>query len=110
QDKQGRYFGPPYLLGSPLRARHLSPTLTSAPHCLAIRRRGQQLASLSGVLSDGAVGSAETLGMTGRCEPLPAMLALTRRPMGGLTPVIERATLAMFHPRQPLTLGRAVAL
>jgi hypothetical protein len=38
------------------------------------------------------------------------MLAHPRRPMRVLTPVIEIATLAMFHPRQDCALRRAVAL
>src|SRR2546428_2019155 len=67
------------------------------------------MASRAGVVGDGAIGSAETLGRTGRWASLHAMLALMRRPMGGRTPIIERATLAVFHPRQPLPLGRAVA-
>ena len=48
--------------------------------------------------------------MTGGFEALHAPRALTRRPMRVLTPVIEVGTLAMFDPRQYLTLGRAIAL
>jgi len=39
-----------------------------------------------------------------------ATLALTRRPMRILTPVVEIAALAMFDARQNLALGGAVAL
>src|SRR5262249_27096003 len=38
------------------------------------------------------------------------MLPLARWPMGVLTPVIEIATLAMFHPGQDLPFGRAITL
>ena len=48
--------------------------------------------------------------MAGRFEPLHPILALTRRPMRVLTPIIEITTLAMFHPGEDLALGRAIAL
>ena len=48
--------------------------------------------------------------MAGRFVPLDAPLPLARRPMRVLTPVVEIATLAMFHPWQYLTLRRTVAL
>jgi hypothetical protein len=48
--------------------------------------------------------------MAGRFELLHAILALTRRPMGVLTSVIEIATLAGFYPGQNLPLGRAITL
>jgi hypothetical protein len=47
--------------------------------------------------------------MTGGFEPLHAPLALPRRPMGVLTPVVERAALAMFHSGEYLALGGPVA-
>jgi len=62
------------------------------------------------VLGNGAVGREETLRMPGGCAPLPVVLALPRRTMGVLTPVIQRATLAVFDPGQALTLGRAITL
>src|SRR6516165_2550565 len=62
------------------------------------------------VLGNGAVGREETLRMPGGFEPLHVVLALPRRTMGVLTPVIEIATLAMLHPGQYLTLGRAITL
>lgn len=43
-------------------------------------------------------------------QPLHTVLALTRWPMGVLTPVIELATRAVCDPRQDLPLRRAVAL
>jgi len=48
--------------------------------------------------------------MPGRLEPLHAILTLPRGTMRMLTAVVQRATLAMFHPRQDFTLRRAVAL
>ena len=48
--------------------------------------------------------------MPGGCAPLPVVLALPRRTMGVLTPVLQRATLAVFDPGQDLTLGRAIPL
>jgi hypothetical protein len=48
--------------------------------------------------------------MTGGFEPLYATLPLARRPMRVLTPVVEIAMLAMFHPWQDLTLRGLVAL
>ena len=48
--------------------------------------------------------------MAERFEPLHATLALARRPMGVLTPVVQMAALAMFHPRQDLPLRGTIAL
>jgi hypothetical protein len=42
--------------------------------------------------------------MTEGFEPLHATLTLTRRPVRILAPVIEVATLAMFHARENLSL------
>src|SRR5215470_3474290 len=64
----------------------------------------------SEVLGNRTVRREKPLRMAGRFEPLHAPLALTRRPMRVLTPVIEIATLAMLHPWQYLTLRRTVAL
>src|SRR5499427_6641661 len=62
------------------------------------------------VLGNRAIRGQEALGMPGGLEPLHAMLPLARRPMGVLTPVIEIATLAMFHPGGDLPFGRAITL
>lgn len=64
----------------------------------------------SEVLGNGSIRRQKALGMPGGFEPLHAPFALPRRPMRALTPIIEVATLAMFHAGQDLTLGRAVAL
>src|SRR4029453_593935 len=64
----------------------------------------------SEVLGNGPIGRQKTLGMPRGFEPLHAILTLPRRPMRILTPVIQIAALAMFHPRQYLTLRRTVAL
>jgi hypothetical protein len=40
-------------------------------------------------------------------EPLHTLLALTRRPMRLLTPVIEIAALAVLHAREELSAQRA---
>ena len=66
--------------------------------------------SWSEVLGDRSIRGQKTLGMPGGFEPLHVILALTRRPMRVLTPVIEIATLAVFHARQDLSLRSAVAL
>ena len=66
--------------------------------------------SWSEVLGDRAIRRQKTLGMPGGFEALHAPLALTRRPMRVFTPVLEVATVPMFHPREALALGRAVAL
>jgi hypothetical protein len=66
--------------------------------------------SRSEMLGDGSIRRQKSLGMPRRLQPLHAMLALARRPMRVLTPVIEVATLAMLHPGQDLALCRAVAL
>ena len=66
--------------------------------------------SRSEVLGNGTVRGEKPLRMAGRFEPLHAILALTRGPMGVLTAVIEIATLAVFDARQYLTLGRAITL
>src|SRR5262249_54915560 len=69
-DKEGRYPGPPDLLGSPLRARYLGPTLKSVSHLLAILRRGQQMSSRSEVLGNRTVRGEKPVRMAGRFEPL----------------------------------------
>jgi hypothetical protein len=58
----------------------------------------------------GAIRRQKALGMPGGCEPLHATLALTRRPMRALIPIIEGATLTMCYAWQYCTLGRAGAL
>src|SRR5262249_33170982 len=75
-----------------------------------VLRRGQPMASGAKVLGNGTIRGQESLGMPCGLEPLHAMLPLARRPMGVLTPVIERATLAMFHPGQDLPFYRAITL
>ena len=62
------------------------------------------------MLGDGTICRQKALGMTGGFEPLHATLALTRRSMGVLTPVVEIAALPMFHPGQDLALRSTVAL
>jgi hypothetical protein len=62
------------------------------------------------VLGNRTIRRQKALGVAGGFEPLPATLALTRRPMRVLTPVVEVATLAMFHTGQDLALGRPIAL
>src|SRR4029453_4146193 len=64
----------------------------------------------SEVLGNGPIGRQKTLGMPRGFEPLFAILRLPGRAMRILTPVIQIAALAMFHPRQYLTLRRTVAL
>ena len=91
--------GPTHPLGGPLRTCNFSPTLESLPHLFAVPGRGQQMPSWSKVLGNGTIRRQKTLGMTCGLEPLHAILPLARRPMRVLTPVIEIATLAMFHPR-----------
>src|SRR5215813_1583595 len=68
------------------------------------------MSSRSEMLGDRTIGSQEALRMTCGLKPLHAILALTRWPMGVLTPVIEIATLAVFDPGQYLPLGRAITL
>ena len=64
----------------------------------------------SEVLGDGAIRREKALGMTGGFEPLHATLPLTRWAMGVLTPIIEVATLPVFHPWEYLAFGGPVAL
>src|SRR5215471_2993309 len=66
--------------------------------------------SRSKVLGNGAVGRQKTLGMSRRLKPLHAIFSLPCRAMRILTPVIEVAALAVFHPGQDLALRSAVAL
>src|SRR5215510_12647824 len=66
--------------------------------------------SRSKVLGNGAVGRQKTLGMPRGFKPLHAIFPLARWPMRVLTAVIEIPTLTVFHPRQDLPFGRAVAL
>src|SRR5262245_61755055 len=62
------------------------------------------------VLGNGSIRRQKTLGMAGRFESLHAPLLLARRPMRILTPIIEVATLSVFHTWQHLAFGRTVAL
>jgi hypothetical protein len=57
----------------------------------------------------GPIRRQKALGLNGGFEPLHATLALTRRSMGVLTPVVELAALAMFHFGENLALGGTVA-
>jgi hypothetical protein len=79
-------------------------------HFITVRRRRQQMPSWANVLGNGSISRQEPLGMTGRFEALHATLPLTCWPMRVLTPVVERATLAMLYTWQELALRRSVAL
>jgi hypothetical protein len=101
---------PPHPFGPPLRAGNLTPTLESLPHLIAVRRHGQPMPPGAEALGTGAIRRPKALGMPRGGEPLHTTLALARRSMGVLTPVIAGATLAVLPPWQELTLGRALAL
>jgi hypothetical protein len=58
---------------------------------------------------DRSIRGEKALGMTGRCEPLHAPLALVRRAMRVLTAIMQRATLAVLRPWENLAFGRAIA-
>ena len=90
--------GPPHPLGGPLRPCNVGPTRESLPHLCAVRRRGEQMPSGSEVLGHGSIRGQKTLGMPRGFDPLHAILALPRRPMRVLAPVIELPTLAMLYP------------
>src|SRR5262249_38244852 len=92
------------------RTRDVGPTLEAVPHLFSIRRRRQQVASGAEMLGNRTICGEKPLRMAGRFEPLHATLALARRPMGVLTPVVQMAALAMFHPRQDLPLRGTIAL
>ena len=47
--------------------------------------------------------------MTCGLKPLHTALALTCRPMGVLTPIIEIAALTVLYAREDLAFGRAIA-
>src|SRR2546426_12763963 len=68
------------------------------------------MASWSDVVGNRAIRGQKALGVTGRLQRVHALLALTRRSMRVLTPVVERATLVMFDARQHLPLGRTIVL
>src|SRR5215510_3060058 len=63
----------------------------------------------SEVLGDRTIGRQEALRMTCGLKPLHTALALTCRPMGVLTPIIEIAALTVFYARENLALRRAIA-
>src|SRR5215831_6908493 len=63
----------------------------------------------SEVLDDRTIGRQEALCMTCGLKPLHTALALTCRPMGVLTPIIEIAALTVLHAREHLALRRAIA-
>src|SRR5215467_11748607 len=64
----------------------------------------------SEVLGDRTIGRQEALRMPCGLKPLHTALALTCRPMGVLTPIIEIAALTVLYAREDLALGRAIAL
>src|SRR5215813_12314692 len=61
------------------------------------------------VLGDRTIGRQEALRMTCGLKPLHTALALTCRPMGVLTPIIEIAALTVLYAREHLALRRAIA-
>src|SRR5262245_32105555 len=63
----------------------------------------------SKVLGDRTICREEALGMTRGFTPLHTTLALPCRPMGVLTPIIERAALTVLYAREHLALRRAIA-
>ena len=63
----------------------------------------------SEVLGNGSICREKALGVPRRFESLHAMLPLPRGPMGVLTPMIEVATLPVFHPWQDLAFRGTVA-
>ena len=85
------------------------PCLKALPHVLPVGRRRKGVATGAKVLGNGSIGRQKALGMTGGFAPLPPSLPLTGRPVGVLTPVMERAALPMFHTRHHLALGGGVA-
>ncbi len=61
-------------------------------------------------MGNGTIRGQKALRMTRRLKPLHAIFALPRGSMRVLTPVIEVATLPVFHSRQDFALGCPVAL
>jgi hypothetical protein len=55
------------------------------------------------------VFQVDTVGHAALFELLHATLALARRPMGALTPVVEIGALALFHSGENVALGGPVA-
>jgi len=62
------------------------------------------------MLDDGTIDRKKTLSVAGGLESLHVPFSLACRLVRVLRPVIERAMLAMFYPRQEFLLGGAVAL
>jgi hypothetical protein len=62
------------------------------------------------VLGDRPIGRQEALRMPCCLQPLHTALALTWRPLGVLTPILERAALTVLYAREAPALGRAIAL
>ncbi len=96
-------------LCGPGRAGDLSPGLELLRHLLTVCRGRAEVTSWSEVLDNGTIGGEEALGMPWRLEPLHAALALAGGLMRVFRPVIQVAMLAMFHTREHLPLGRAIA-
>jgi hypothetical protein len=88
----------------------LLPDLESVPHLLPIRGRGKPMSARAEVLGDGTIGREETLGLARGFEPLHTLLPLTGGLVRVLRAIIQRPVLAMFHPREDLSLGGSVAL
>jgi len=105
--RQSHLFSPS---GGPGWSRDLSPGLESFPQFLTILGRGKPMPARAEVLCDGTIGREETLGLARGLKPLHAPLPLTGRLVRVLCTIIEIPVLAMFHPRENLSLCSCVAL
>ena len=62
------------------------------------------------VLGDGTIRREEALGVSWRFEPLHAPFPLAGGLVRVLRPIVEIPVLAVFYPREDLSLGGPVAL
>src|SRR3989442_12616832 len=86
------------------RARDGLPNLEAVPQLLTIRGCGKPMPARTEMLGDGAIGGEEPLGVPRGLEPLQASLPLAGGLVGVFRAIVEIPMLAMFHPREDLSL------
>jgi hypothetical protein len=88
----------------------LPPAVESLVHFLTVFGGGQVMPAWAEVSRDRAIRGKEALRIAGGFKPLHPALSLAGGLVRILDAVVEIAMLPMFHTRQHLTLGGAVAL
>jgi len=98
----------PRALGSQCCPRDFLPDVNSLAPLLVLLASGEERTARPEVVGDGTLGRENTRGVAGGLTPRQAPLPLARWRRGVFGTVVERARLAMFHPRPELPFGRPI--